>query len=207
MTIVEGKSGETRVAEDGSGLIVNKNRITTKADEKKADDDPDDGDKKLPQGDHRTSSHSFSRRPLSSYERHGRYVPVYTVKLAGQVVDLETSERMADLLARGHYAVHAYVAKSLHAVAAAGCAWDMPDTLLARFVGDEYPAPVRECFLLTLDLYETILEKCGAAEAAFAAGGMEDVNYRIMCHRMRAEHGVEAMARRYAAARDFSRSL
>ncbi len=195
------------VGEAASGLLVNKNKITTKAEvESEPARASEPSEDEASPADRRTSSRGFSRKPLSSWERHGRYVPVYVVKMAGQVLDLETPERIAELLASGQHCIHAYVAKSLHVVAAAGCVWDMPDSIFARFTGDEVPAPTRECFLLTADLYDTIVEKCGDAERAFERGEMTDVNYRIMCHRMRWEHGVEAHMRRYGGVCDLADS-
>jgi hypothetical protein len=51
-------------------------------------------------------------------------------------------------------------------------------------------------------LFELILEKCAEAERAFERGEMLDLNYRIMCHRMRDANGVENMAKKYCVSRN-----
>lgn len=169
----------------------------------KSDDEKNDGESDVATPDIAEPAPRAVQSPAACGE-HGRFMPVYIAKMAGQALSLESPDRLAELAAAGHYAIHAYVAKSLHVVAVAGCAWDMPDSLSVRFTYDEGPqAPARECFLLTLTLYDTIIDKCAEAEVAFLAGGMEDLAYRTMCYRMRGEHGVDAMARKYATARDF----
>ena len=130
-------------------------------------------------------------------------VRIYKAKEPGQIIDLELAEFVADLKKSGNYRVSAYVAKSLHCVVIGGAVYDMPESIRIVFSDEGHPV-VRECFLLTIDLYEMILEKCAAAEAAFTAGQMTDVNWRILCHRMRDKWGVDDLARRYATARDFA---
>lgn len=175
-------------ASESAALVVNKNKITTNP-------DAGDDDAEPPAGKHITSQPTASS---GSFARNW-----YTAPVPGAVLDIEHPDTVATLQEAGHYRLAAYVAKSLHCVAVGGAVYDMPDSLLVRFTGEEHPAPVRECFLLTVDLYEMILGRCAAAEGEYEAGKMTDVNWRILCHRMRDRHGVNDMAARYATARDF----
>ncbi len=129
---------------------------------------------------------------------------LHVVKQPGQILQFENDVRIAELKADGELHTSAYIAKCLHCVAAVGTVWDVPASIYVKFTGLESPAPIRECFLLTVDLYEFILDKCAKVEKAYEAGQVTEENFQTLCRRMRDPGGVDDMARRYAVARDFS---
>jgi len=143
-------------------------------------------------------------QPAPNQEKAPSSMGVHVVKSIGQVLAFENDVVIAELKAAGNLHTAAYVAKSLHCVTAVGTVWDVPDSIYVRFVGLENPAPIRECFLLTQDLYDKILERCADAEKAHAEGKITDANFEILCHRMRDPSGVDDLARRYATAREFA---
>ena len=71
-----------------------------------------------------------------------------------------------------------YVARNMLAVEVVGIAWDMPETITVKFPLVESPAVYHEAFRLTDELFEKIVAKCAAKEAASGERSSEMVEIR-----------------------------
>jgi len=69
-------------------------------------------------------------------------------------------------------------------------AWDMPPMILVRFAAEEDQAVTRECWRLTVNLWETVRRKCREVEEGWHAGRVSDEAYRQMCERFAAVEAV-----------------
>ncbi len=122
---------------------------------------------------------------MQTVQQYGRYIPVYDKnRPMAFPIALDCGFSPHELLAMGCMRAQPYVTKNLLAVDAIGPAWDMPESILVKFTADEFPAVVREAFRLTVNLWETILEKCDAAEVKWKAGAIDNDTYRAMRKRL-----------------------
>ncbi|HZZ77411.1 MAG TPA: hypothetical protein VFE62_02770 [Gemmataceae bacterium] len=104
--------------------------------------------------------------------------PVYVKPTAASVIAIEPD--LAALADAGRLCHAAYISKTLLAAEVAGDAIDMPETILIRFDAEEEPHPPRECWLLTVNLFDIVMSKCIEAESAHARGELPDAEYQTI---------------------------
>jgi hypothetical protein len=104
--------------------------------------------------------------------------PIYTKATAGAVIAIEPD--IIALADAGRLCHAPYLSKTLLVAEVAGDAIDMPDTVIIRFEAEEHPHPPRECWRLTVNLFETVLQKCVASEEAWKRGDISDVDYQTI---------------------------
>lgn len=82
--------------------------------------------------------------------------------------------------ATGKPAAAGYITKTLLIVEVTGDSFAMPDMILCRFHADEFPAPTREAWRLSINLFDRVLSACVRAEAAWGRGEMADADYQTL---------------------------
>lgn len=134
-----------------------------------------------------SNSSEFSgqrKRPsISDHYSLNVFTPVYLLVDQTRPLSLCTWPLEPELRRFGRLEHALYVSKDLRCVSCVGDAFDMPGLILVKFVKQERPAPIRECFRLTVNLFGQIVEACDKAARAWSEGGLSESEYTTLTAR------------------------